>query len=74
MYAHPRTSHQRCENRDDAAADASQDMVDFPDTRSDAEIADAYWEHIRQRMIDIGGFSPDQADARILMLRGGVKK
>lgn len=70
MYSRPRTYHQRCENRDDAAADASQDRVDFPDPRSREEIDNAYWEDIRQRMINIGGFSPDQADVRILMLRG----
>lgn len=71
MYSRPRTLNQQRENRDDAIADASQDRIDFPDTRSDSEIADAYWEHVRQRMIDIGGFSPDQADVRITMSRGG---
>jgi len=71
MHAHPKTYAQRVENRDDAAADASQDRIDFPDTRSREQIDNAYWEHVRTRMIDIGGFSPDQADVRILMLRGG---
>lgn len=72
MHAHPRTLNQCRENRDDRNADASQDYVNINDLDSSIDNSDeAYWNDLRLRMIDIDGLSPDQAELRILELRGG---
>lgn len=71
MYAYPRTPRQRAENADDAAADMNQDIIDNPDPRSREEIDNDYWNDIRLKNIELG-MSPDEADLKILMLRGGV--
>jgi hypothetical protein len=56
MYSRPRTINQRRENRDDAAADASQDRID-PDW-------EAYRNH-RDELLNLG-YCPD--DVEIMML------
>jgi len=68
MYANPRTPNQHRENRDDAAADASQDRIDpnwTPELQAQINADAAAYRKERYRLLDLG-YPPDQV--QIMML------
>lgn len=76
MHAHPQTPRQHRENRDDLAADRSQDRPDSdwtPELQQQINDDAAAYRERRYALLDLG-YSPDEVDVKLLEMNTAAHK